>query len=194
MQFSTVRTRRHAPRWIQRKCWADAEAAFADLIRARPHLIRARVERGRFYVMRSELEKAADDFARALALGERDSKLFAEIVSAERVFDHVVTLLLADEIALASELLFLRADRLAKEGRLDSTCSLLARVASMSWKEASPVTGRLKPGQMFATMGFPEQVRSLFDKHEQTTNAHQANNVAWYCCSLLLRSPNPMPL
>src|SRR5262249_17581671 len=48
--------------------WSDAEAAFAEVVRARPDAPSLWIERGRFYVSRSQPEKAAADFARALDL------------------------------------------------------------------------------------------------------------------------------
>jgi tetratricopeptide (TPR) repeat protein len=48
--------------------WSDAEAAFAEVLRARPDVPSLWIERGRFSIARSQPEKAAADFARALDL------------------------------------------------------------------------------------------------------------------------------
>jgi eukaryotic-like serine/threonine-protein kinase len=62
--------------WVERERWLEAEAAFAEAIRARPLRASAWVERGLFYVTRSEPEKAAADFARSLALDSEDYSAF----------------------------------------------------------------------------------------------------------------------
>jgi tetratricopeptide (TPR) repeat protein len=54
--------------------WDDAEAALAEAIRARPNLSALWLERGRYYATRSQPEKAAADFARALELAPEDRR------------------------------------------------------------------------------------------------------------------------
>jgi tetratricopeptide (TPR) repeat protein len=54
--------------WRERGLWDRAEAAYAEAIRARPLNTSVRIQRGRFYAARSQPEKAAADFARALEL------------------------------------------------------------------------------------------------------------------------------
>src|SRR5262249_39313066 len=52
--------------------WSDAEAAFAEVVNARPDVAAVWLERGRYYLTRSQPEKAAADFARALDLVPQD--------------------------------------------------------------------------------------------------------------------------
>ena len=51
-----------AKAWIERNRWAKAEAAFAEAIDARPLSGAVRDERGRFFVSRSQPEKAASGY------------------------------------------------------------------------------------------------------------------------------------
>jgi tetratricopeptide (TPR) repeat protein len=76
--------------WIERKCWPEAEAAFDEVIRARPLSISLWAERGRFHVMRSRFGKAAEDFARAEELDPDDPHLR---------YERAVSLLLAGDLA-----------------------------------------------------------------------------------------------
>jgi tetratricopeptide (TPR) repeat protein len=59
---------------IERGRWDDAEAALAEAVRARPDLAALWLERGRYYATRSQPEKAAADFARALDLAPEDRR------------------------------------------------------------------------------------------------------------------------
>jgi WD40 repeat protein/tetratricopeptide (TPR) repeat protein len=61
--------------WAARKRWAEAEAAFEEAVRARPLNGNVWMERGRFYLMRSEPEKAAATFGEAILLIPNDSLL-----------------------------------------------------------------------------------------------------------------------
>jgi len=169
--------------WTERKRWVEAEAAFAEVIRARPTWSSAWIERGRYYVLRSQPEKAAADFVQALALGDRDPKLLAEIVASEAIFDLVLALLPGDATAISIELLFERADHLAKEGEFDLARAVLARLGTRPWEEAKLSTWSLQPGEMFATLGCSAQVSALLSKYQQTTDPNKANDVAW-CCAL----------
>src|SRR4029077_17081738 len=59
--------------WMERKCWLEAEAALAEVIRARP--LPARV---------------AQNFVQTLALRDRDPKLLSEIVTTDPLFDRIL--------------------------------------------------------------------------------------------------------
>ncbi len=54
--------------WAERKRWALAEAAFGEAVRARPYNSSVWAERGRFFAGHDQPERAAADFAQALAL------------------------------------------------------------------------------------------------------------------------------
>jgi tetratricopeptide (TPR) repeat protein len=59
---------------MERGRWDDAEAALAEAVRGRPDLSSLWLERGRYYAGRSQPEKAAADFARALDLAPEDHR------------------------------------------------------------------------------------------------------------------------
>jgi WD40 repeat protein/tetratricopeptide (TPR) repeat protein len=172
--------------WIERKCMVKAESAFAEVIRARPLRASAWTERGRFHAMRSEPEKAAADFARALTLGYRDQELLAEILACEKALDRVVTLLTGEATALSVELLFHIAEQLAKVGRVDLARTVLIRVSALPLEKYELMTlraqsGHVEPGEMFAALGCSAQVSALLSKYQETTDPRRANEIAWYC-------------
>jgi eukaryotic-like serine/threonine-protein kinase len=61
--------------WIERKCWAEAEAAFDEVVRARPLNSTVRMEQGQFFLKRSEPEKAVAAFGQAILLLPNESYL-----------------------------------------------------------------------------------------------------------------------
>jgi WD40 repeat protein/tRNA A-37 threonylcarbamoyl transferase component Bud32/tetratricopeptide (TPR) repeat protein len=171
--------------WIERGCWAEAETAFADVIRADPSLSSVWIERGRFYLMRSDLERASADFVRALALGNgqrADWNLLADIVPRDNVFDRVVASLPSDATALPI-LFFLRADHLARKGKLELARDVLLQVGAAPWQGLGLTVGGLHPGEMFALLGCPDQLSALLSRYQRTTNPREADQVAW-CCAL----------
>ena len=101
--------------WRERKCWVEAEAAFAEVIRARPLRATTWTERAHFCAARSEPEKAGADFAQALFLGnrpvspgfsimeDREPMLIADLVADAKILDRVLTLLPADATAISIE-------------------------------------------------------------------------------------------
>ena len=68
---------RAARAWAARKRWPEAEAAFDEAVRARPINANVWIERGQFYLMRSETEKAVAAFGEAILLNPNDSFLRA---------------------------------------------------------------------------------------------------------------------
>ena len=74
---------------MQRKRWAEAEAAYSEVIRVRPLRSRRGLCAVRFYAMRSDRLKAAADFAQALAMGDRDPELFADVAASDEVWNRV---------------------------------------------------------------------------------------------------------
>ena len=77
--------------WIERKRWAEAEAAFDEAVLARPSDVDVVLERARFHAARSRPEQADDDFLRAYALGSRDPKLIETILRSEAFFSRAVS-------------------------------------------------------------------------------------------------------
>jgi WD40 repeat protein/tetratricopeptide (TPR) repeat protein len=99
-----------AKAWMERKRWAEAEAAFDEAVAARPLDSAVLVERARFLAAHSPGQKADDDFTRAYILGNRASALLDTITSSESVFRRLV----ADSAVSAEPLWATRGDSLAK--------------------------------------------------------------------------------
>jgi WD40 repeat protein/serine/threonine protein kinase/tetratricopeptide (TPR) repeat protein len=72
-----------AKAWVERKCWAEAEAAYGEVVAARPLDAAVLFDRARFYASRSQPVKAERDYARSYALGARDAGLIESIVGNE---------------------------------------------------------------------------------------------------------------
>jgi eukaryotic-like serine/threonine-protein kinase len=87
--FGTEPTAR-AKAWVERKRWAEAEAAYLDVVLARPFDAFVILERARFYSSRSQPEKAELDYAKSYALGSRDARLIESIVGSESLFRRTV--------------------------------------------------------------------------------------------------------
>jgi WD domain, G-beta repeat len=177
--------------WAARKHWSAAEAAFAEVTRARPLLSSAWLERGLFYANRSEPEKAVADFVRALTLGNRDSKLISEIVKRSETLDRVLAHLPADATAVAVELRFHRAAHLCNEGRFEEARALLAQAGSPPRQEATSWGFAAEHGEVLAMLGFSEWVSALRDKYQHTTNLDMANDISRYCVLAGSTVPDP---
>jgi eukaryotic-like serine/threonine-protein kinase len=167
--------------WAERRSWAEAEAAFTEVIHARPLLRSAWVERGRFYVARSEPAKAAADFERAMSLGERRRELLVDIVADDRVLGNLLARSLADAKSLTVELLINRVQDLAREGRLEQARAVLERIGALPWEQAGSIISARQLDGRFAALGCPGLVDAQFRKYWQTTDPLQANMVAWNC-------------
>jgi tetratricopeptide (TPR) repeat protein len=170
--------------WVERERWAEAEEAFADAFRARPHLRSVWIESYRYY-LRAEPHKAAAAFAQALGVARKDPLLrqmmVQEMVAIDAVFDHLIERLHGDLPDLTVELLLRRADRLGRMGLLDSARTIMGRVRDMPWEEAIPPDWSLFPVELFALLGFHRQVSATLSKYRGTTDAFKANEIAWYC-------------
>jgi WD40 repeat protein len=59
---------------MERGLWDEAEAALSEAVRIRPNCAALWLERGRYYAGRSQPERAAADFARALDLAPEDRR------------------------------------------------------------------------------------------------------------------------
>jgi tetratricopeptide (TPR) repeat protein len=99
--------------WIDRKRWAEAEAAFAEAAQARPLDTAILIERGRIFAAQSQLERAEADFARAYALDGRDDGLLDMILASEALFQRVVS----QKLPNAAPLWFRRGSHLAQQHR-----------------------------------------------------------------------------
>jgi tetratricopeptide (TPR) repeat protein len=103
---------------VARKFWAEAEAAYNELVAARAFDSTVLFERGRFYTLCSKPEEAEPDYARAYALGSRDPSLIDAIVASETLLRRTI----AESPSAAAPLL-------AKHGQ--------AMLAQSRWKEAA---------------------------------------------------------
>jgi len=77
--------------WIERQRWTQAEAAFDEVILARPLDGDVVLERARFHAARSRPDKADEGFLQAWALGSRDAGLIEAILRSEALFARAVT-------------------------------------------------------------------------------------------------------
>jgi WD40 repeat protein/serine/threonine protein kinase/tetratricopeptide (TPR) repeat protein len=167
--------------WAERQDWARAEAAFSEVVNARPLDPAVRLERARFYTSRSQPAKAEADYAASYVLGGRDATLIGAIAASESLFRRVVAespesaaplwaehaaLLLAqsrwDEAAadFATELELLSEDR-----RWQSPRSRRA-LALARWDRAYARLLELRPddGQLWCARGRYHALRGRWDQ------------------------------
>jgi tetratricopeptide (TPR) repeat protein len=79
-----------AKAWAARQHWPEAEAAYNEVVAARPFDGTVLLERAGFYASRSQPEKAETDCAHAYALGSRDPKLIEEIVESQSLLRRTI--------------------------------------------------------------------------------------------------------
>ena len=157
----------------------DAEPPFAEVLVARQDAT-VWTARGQFHLMISEPADAAADFVQALLLGDRDPTFLAEIAANDTVFDHVHALLPANATTLSIELLMVRAQHHAKEGRLDQGRVVISRAGDLPWEDGEFSTP-LEPCRLFALLACLEKISAGLNKCRQTTNPRLAKAVAWAC-------------
>jgi len=168
--------------WLERKQWAEAEAAFAEVLHARPLHAAAWAERGRLFVTLSDPAKGADDFVQALALGHQDPKLLAEIVADEALFDRVLTLALKRSAEVSGLLLLRRAVQLAEQRQWDRASADFQKAAGLvpldRWSSYEQVVTFLTAGDRDALR---RAVAELLNRFQTTAEPVTANSVAWTC-------------
>jgi tetratricopeptide (TPR) repeat protein len=173
--------------WMERKRWAEAEAAFDEAVVARPLNTDVLFERARFLAAHSPGEKADDDFARAYILGNREPALLDTISSSESLFRRVV----AESAGCAAPLWANKGESLARR---------------QLWAEAAAAIGeavRLRPEnradrhhQILALLaaGDHNSLRrsrtDMFDRFRMTTDPMIANSVAWSSVMAVSEEPN----
>jgi tetratricopeptide (TPR) repeat protein len=176
-----------AKAWMERKRWAEAEAAFDEAVAARPLDSAIRLERARFLAAYSQGQKADEDFARAYILGNREPTLLDTISSSESLFRRVV----AESAVSAAPLWAKRGDFLAKR---------------QLWTEAAADSGeavRLEPEnivyrhhQILALLaagdhdGLRRTRSDILDRFRMSTDPGIANNVAWSSVMAAGEEPN----
>jgi tetratricopeptide (TPR) repeat protein len=184
--FGPVPTSR-ARVWIERKRWAEAEAAFDQAVVARPLDTAILLERARFLAAQSQGPKADDDFARAYMLGNREPALLDTISSSGSLFHRVV----AESAGSASPLWASRGESHAKR---------------QLWTEAAADCGeavRREPEnrahrhhQMLVLLaagdhyGLRRTRTDMLDRFRTTTNPWVANSVAWSNVLAVSEEPN----
>jgi len=173
--------------WIERKRWAEAEAAFDEAVTAQPLDTAILLERARFLAAHSPGQKADDDFTRAYILGNREPALLDTISSSESLFRRVV----AESAGSAAPLWANKGESLAKR-RL--------------WAEAAAALGeavRLRPEdldyrhhQILALLAAGDHTdlhlarTDLLDRFRMTTDPMIANNVAWWSVMAVSEEPD----
>jgi tetratricopeptide (TPR) repeat protein len=176
-----------AKAWMERKRWAEAEAAFDEAVAARPFDTAILLERARFLAAHSQGQKADDDFARAYILGNREPALLDTISSSGSLFHRVV----AESAGSAAPLWASRGESLAKR---------------QLWTEAAADSGeavRLEPEnlayrhhQILALLaagdhnGLRRTRTDMLDRFRMSNRPMIANNVAWSSAMAAGEEPN----
>jgi tetratricopeptide (TPR) repeat protein len=173
--------------WIERKRWAEAEAAFDEAVAVRPFDTAILLERARFLTAHSPGQKADDDFTRAYILGNREPALLDTITSSESLFRHVV----AESAGSAAPLWANKGESLAKR---------------QQWTEAAAAIGeavRLRPEDLderhhliltLLAAGDHTNLRrsrtGMLDRFRMTTHPMIANYVAWWSVMAVSEEPD----
>jgi WD40 repeat protein/tetratricopeptide (TPR) repeat protein len=135
--------------WIDRKQWAQADAAYEEVVKAWPRSGRFWFERGRFLLARSRPEEAAAAFARAFELEVRDTKSIAEMVADDAVFRRIIALAGGSEVSL----LLFRAQHLIDHGQTLEAEKVLARSAELPPDSQVTPSLQYRRGSLYTTLG-----------------------------------------
>jgi tetratricopeptide (TPR) repeat protein len=181
-----------AKAWMERKRWAEAEAAFDEAVVARPFDTAILLERACFLAAHSPGQKADDDFARAYILGNREPTLLETISSSEPIFRRVVAESAGSEAPLWAIRLWAKRGEFLAKRRL--------------WTEAAAAIGeavRLHPWglayrrhlilTLLAAGDHIDLRRSctdILDRFGMTTAPMIANRVAWSSAMSVTEEPN----
>ncbi len=166
--------------WIERQRWAEAEAAFDEIVLARPFDANVVLERARFHAARSRPERADDDLLQAYALGSRDLKLI-ETISRSEVLVHRAVAQAPDS---ADPVWSQRGDDHARQQRWAEGAADYGQLVRL---QPEDLTLRHHQILLLATVGERDQLQrarsDLRDRVGRTAIAADANAAAW-CCSL----------
>jgi WD40 repeat protein/tetratricopeptide (TPR) repeat protein len=135
--------------WMDRKRWAEAEVAFDDVVAAWPEFGAFWLVRARFFAARSRPDEAAASFARAFALGIRDPKSIAEIVTDDAIFDRVLALSPEHDAALR----LVRAESLARRGRNAEALAAMAPIVDRQPGARERISLRLGRARLYELLG-----------------------------------------
>ncbi len=112
-----------AKAWIARKHWTEAEAAYDEVVSARPLDATVLLERAGFHESRSTPEKADRDYAKAFAMGSRDPKLIESIARNESL----LRLIVAESPGAAAPLLARHALAMVSQSRWQTAATDFAQ-------------------------------------------------------------------
>ena len=172
--------------WIERRRWAEAEAAFDEAVAARPLDTAILLERARFLAAHSQGQKADDDFARAYILGNREPALLDTISSSESFFRRVV----AESAGSAAPLWAQRgiSREAAASGPRPPQPSVRPSASGrrISFYRHHQILALLAAGDH---AGLRRTRTDMLDRFRRTTDPVIANNVAW--SSVMAASEEP---
>jgi tetratricopeptide (TPR) repeat protein len=197
--FGTDPTAR-AKAWMERKRWAEAEAAFDEAVVARPFDSAILLERARFLAAHSPGHKADDDFARAYFLGDREPALLDRISSSEPLFRRAV----AEPAGPAEPLWVSRGEYLAKRQLWTEAAAAYGEAVRLGPQNdtyrARPYLGlraaQYHHHQILALLaagdhnGLRRTRTDMLDRFRLTINSGVANDAAWACVMAACEEPN----
>ena len=165
-----------AKAWMERKRWAEAEAAFDEAVVVRPLDTAILLQRARFLADHSPGHKADDDFKRAYNLGNREPALLATISSSGSLFHRVV----AESAGSAALLWASRGESLAKrqlwaEAAADCGEALRLEPENLAYRNHQ-ILALLAAGDHY---GLRRTRTDMLDRFGMFTDSFIANSVAW---------------
>jgi len=163
--------------WIERERWAEAEAAFNEVVLARPFNADVLLERARYHAARSRPDKADDDLVQAYALGSRDSKLVETISRSEALFHRAVAL----EPDSAATLWSQRGDDHARRQQWAEAAADYGQAVRLQPEDLTHRQRQILSLGVAGELDELGRVRSeLLDRFGSTTYPPEANTAAWY--------------
>jgi tetratricopeptide (TPR) repeat protein len=173
--------------WMERKRWAEAEAAFDEAVAARPLNTAILLERARFLADHHLGRKADDDFTRAYVLGSREPALLDTISSSESLFRRVI----AESVGSAAPLWANRGESLAKRQRWTEAASAIGEAVRLKSEDFTYrrclILTLLAAGDH---AGLRQSLTDMLDRFRMTTEPMIANNVALRSVMAVSEEPN----
>jgi len=162
--------------WIERERWAEAGAAFNEVVLARPFDTEVLLERARFHAARSRPDKAGDDSVQAYIQGSRDSKLIETIVRNEALFHRAIAQVPDSAATLWSQ----RGDEHARSQRWAEAAVDYGQAARLQPEDLTHIQRQILSHAAAGDLDELSRVRSdLLDRLGPTTDQHKADNAAW---------------